>query len=38
MCITAERLAWLKEIRSRGYDVIWVDALFAIESEEQSDG
>ena len=35
MCITATRLAWLKEVRARGYEVIWADALFALRDETE---
>lgn len=31
MCITAERIQWLLEIRGLGYDVIWADAYFAVK-------
>lgn len=30
-CPTAERLRWLQETRELGYDVVWADAIAAIE-------
>jgi hypothetical protein len=36
MCITAQRLTWLKEMRVLGYPAIWADATFLFDKSEGS--